>query len=177
LKIFETFPEGIALVRQNYILYANSSLHHLLELPPIEDDPFNEILQRHLNQTKLAAFRGKAAGKSPASTTVWQFVVRKERGNTFELKSRRKNYQSDMAVEDVKYLTLNQVNVTIAGEKDKLLVIRDVTLMMQQELIRQRKEQINIFTEELMKQVESYAQLTQSQLGRLDQFVDGDDGK
>lgn len=49
--------------------------------------------------------------------------------------------------------------------------------MMQQELIRQRKEQINIFTEELMKQVEAFALQTQGQLGKLDQFVEGDDGK
>lgn len=47
LKIFETFPEGIALIRQNYILYANSSIKQLLEIPHIEDDPFNEILQQH----------------------------------------------------------------------------------------------------------------------------------
>lgn len=32
LKIFETFPEGIALVRHNYILYANTSLKHILEV-------------------------------------------------------------------------------------------------------------------------------------------------
>jgi len=44
LKIFETFPEGIALIRSNYILYANSSLKQLLELETLEDDPFNEIL-------------------------------------------------------------------------------------------------------------------------------------
>jgi hypothetical protein len=45
LKIFETFPEGIALIRSNYILYANSSLKQLLELETLEDDPFNEVLQ------------------------------------------------------------------------------------------------------------------------------------
>ena len=32
LKIFETFPEGIALVRNNYIIYANRSIRHVLEL-------------------------------------------------------------------------------------------------------------------------------------------------
>lgn len=32
LKIFETFPEGIALIRNNYILYANKSLKHILEI-------------------------------------------------------------------------------------------------------------------------------------------------
>lgn len=32
LKIFETFPEGIALIRSNYVLYANKSLHNILEI-------------------------------------------------------------------------------------------------------------------------------------------------
>jgi hypothetical protein len=32
LKIFETFPEGIALIRNNYIIYANRSLKHILEI-------------------------------------------------------------------------------------------------------------------------------------------------
>lgn len=32
LKIFETFPEGIALIRNNYILYTNKSFKHILEV-------------------------------------------------------------------------------------------------------------------------------------------------
>lgn len=32
LKIFETFPEGIALVRNNYVIYANKSLKNILEI-------------------------------------------------------------------------------------------------------------------------------------------------
>ena len=32
LKIFETFPEGIALIRNNYILYANKALKSILEI-------------------------------------------------------------------------------------------------------------------------------------------------
>lgn len=32
LKIFETFPEGIALIRNNYILYSNKSLKSILEI-------------------------------------------------------------------------------------------------------------------------------------------------
>lgn len=32
LKIFETFPEGIALVRNNYILYSNKALKSILEI-------------------------------------------------------------------------------------------------------------------------------------------------
>jgi len=32
LKIFETFPEGLALVRKNHLLYANKSLPEMLDL-------------------------------------------------------------------------------------------------------------------------------------------------
>jgi hypothetical protein len=32
LRIFETFPEGIALIRNNYIMYANKSLKNILEV-------------------------------------------------------------------------------------------------------------------------------------------------
>jgi hypothetical protein len=32
MKVFETFPEGIALVRNNYVLYSNKALKHTLEL-------------------------------------------------------------------------------------------------------------------------------------------------
>ena len=32
LKIFETFPEGIILVRNNSIMYSNNSLRHILEV-------------------------------------------------------------------------------------------------------------------------------------------------
>jgi len=32
LKIFETFPEGIALIRNNTVLYSNKSLKHILEI-------------------------------------------------------------------------------------------------------------------------------------------------
>lgn len=49
LKIFETFPEGIALVRNNYIVYANQSLRYILELQnefKVADDPNNDMLKR-----------------------------------------------------------------------------------------------------------------------------------
>jgi hypothetical protein len=32
LRIFETFPEGIALIRNNYILYSNKSLKSILDI-------------------------------------------------------------------------------------------------------------------------------------------------
>jgi hypothetical protein len=51
LKIFETFPEGIALVRNNYVLYANKSLKDHLNIAGeagYEKDPYYEALKENL---------------------------------------------------------------------------------------------------------------------------------
>jgi hypothetical protein len=48
MKIFETFPEGIALVRKNYILYSNKSLRYILNCGADRtptDDPIYELLK------------------------------------------------------------------------------------------------------------------------------------
>jgi hypothetical protein len=63
LKIFETFPEGIALIRNNYVLYANQSLRHILELEhfttPAQQDPRNEALKRQLIETRIIPYTSK----------------------------------------------------------------------------------------------------------------------
>ena len=61
LKIFETFPEGIALVRNNYLLYANRSLKHTLELHDLMEgkDPKNELLKKALIGTKINPYKVK----------------------------------------------------------------------------------------------------------------------
>lgn len=51
MKIFETFPEGIALVRNNYILYANRALKYILNVGVdrnSNDDPLYELLKDDL---------------------------------------------------------------------------------------------------------------------------------
>lgn len=59
LKIFETFPEGIALVRENYIVYSNRSLKNLLEIADISinNDPRNEKLKNALIDTKIELYK------------------------------------------------------------------------------------------------------------------------
>jgi len=51
MKIFETFPEGIALVRYDYILYANRAIKNILNCGndrDVEDDPLYELLKNDL---------------------------------------------------------------------------------------------------------------------------------
>jgi hypothetical protein len=98
LKIFETFPEGIALVRNNYILYSNKALKSILEIQTdvltnaSPDKNKNDLLKRQLMETKVIPYTsslGKAkkggANPNPTSTNIWQFLAKNERGSTFEL--------------------------------------------------------------------------------------------
>ncbi len=100
LKIFETFPEGIALVRNNYILYSNKALKSILEIQTDTltlagpDKNKNDLLKRQLMETKVTPYvSGGGAGGSkgtkqpekPVSSNIWQFLARNERGSTFEL--------------------------------------------------------------------------------------------
>lgn len=55
LKIFETFPEGLALVRKGQIMYANKSLPEMFEFNDYvsSTDPYNENLKKFLNHTDV----------------------------------------------------------------------------------------------------------------------------
>jgi hypothetical protein len=66
LKIFETFPEGIALIRNNTVLYSNSSLKRILELDyMIEDnDPLHKQLKKGLSDAKITAYTNNKIEKS-----------------------------------------------------------------------------------------------------------------
>lgn len=63
------------------------------------------------------------------STNIWQFLARNEKGATFELPfiSHFDDEKTPMGSASKKYITLNQVNVNVAGSKDKLLIVRDVS--------------------------------------------------
>ena len=84
LKIFETFPEGIALIRNGQIIYANKSFVKHFEFTDYDSDsdPFNDHLKKLLtitNLDKLGADKGKVI-------TVWDFITGSENGAPFSLK-------------------------------------------------------------------------------------------
>jgi len=60
-----------------------------------------------------------------------------------------------------KYITLNQVNVKIAGGTDKLLVVRDVTSIVLNENIMETKREMSKLTDILMRQVEDHTTITE----------------
>lgn len=84
LKIFETFPEGLALVRKGYIVYANQSLYKMFEFDDYvsSTDPYNEHLKKLLTVTEVTRL-GKDT--SNYTTTAWGFLEGNERGAPFSL--------------------------------------------------------------------------------------------
>ena len=82
------------------------------------------------------------------------------------------NYQNDFLDDYLneipRYITLNQVNVKIAGGSDKLLVIRDVTSIVMNEKIMETKREMSKLTETMMKQIDDHTTLTEQRLSKLD---------
>jgi len=177
MKIFETFPEGIALVRNNYIMYANRASKHILEVglnQRLEDDPLLEKLKEELKMTnvvqwvKSPADLKKMGLTEPRHCSIWHFLTNNERGAIFRLLPKTKKDNDDLECVDVevddeylneipKYITLNQVNVRIAGGYDKLLVVRDVTSIVMNEKIMETKREMSKLTDQLMASIDTYA--------------------
>ncbi len=63
-----------------------------------------------------------------------------------------------------KYITLNQVNVKIAGTTDKLLVVRDVTSIVMNENIMDTKRSMAKLTDILMRNIETHSTITEQKL-------------
>jgi hypothetical protein len=105
-----------------------------------------------------------------------------EKGAIFKLLPKKKSNVDGIDVlneylkEIPKYITLNQVNVRIAGGTDKLLVVRDVTSIVLNEQIMETKKEMSKFTELLMKQIDDHTKITEQKLEKLDQYVQ-DNGK
>ena len=79
----------------------------------------------------------------------------------------------EMINEVPKFITLNQVNVKIAGGTDKLLVVRDVTSIVMNEKIVQTKREMSRITDILMKEIEDHSGVIEMKLQKLFDFVTG----
>jgi hypothetical protein len=81
-----------------------------------------------------------------------------EKGAIFQLMpvKREDDAGYDVLNEIPKYITLNQVNVKIAGGTDKLLVIRDVTSIVMNEQIMETKKEMSKLTDFLMGAIDEH---------------------
>lgn len=175
MKIFETFPEGIALIRHQYILCGNRALSFILGSNRYEDDPLYKNLKQDLRNAKVRKWvKNSNTPDEAQETSVWQFLMNNEQGAIFQLLPPKNTKTSgvDAYLASIpKYVTLNQVNVKIAGGTDKLLVIRDVTSIVMNEQIMETKKEMSKLTDFLMTQVNEMSYLIRKKLEKLDQHV------
>ena len=194
MKIFETFPEGIALIRNNYILCGNKALQFILNVGidrNQEEDPLYNMLKVDLKKSivrqwvKTPETLKTVEGQPEVPTkqmSIWQFLMNNEKGAIFQLLPKERGPDDKIDVlneylsEIPKYITLNQVNVKIAGGTDKLLVVRDVTSIVMNEQIMETKKDMSKLTDLLMNQVEVHTKDVMNKLEKLDVFVQ-DQGK
>jgi hypothetical protein len=97
-----------------------------------------------------------------------------EKGAIFQLLPKERDENGDPAdyLNSIpKYITLNQVNVKIAGGTDKLLVIRDVTSIVMNEQIMETKKEMSKMTDHLMTQIDEHTKQTKQKLESLDLYV------
>ena len=84
LQIFESFPEGLAYMRDKKILYVNSSLTDLLDIKSktsLADDPLYTNLKRDLKNASVTR-----TGDVEYNTTVWDFFSKvSDKGGPFKL--------------------------------------------------------------------------------------------
>jgi hypothetical protein len=106
------------MIRNGFIVYSNRSLRDILEVNSLNtsrhaDESQYDLLKRQLFETKIIPYTNRKEQQQNASsaTTVWQFLVKNEKGATFELPAVPSKYKTSTS----KYITLNQVNVNISG--------------------------------------------------------------
>jgi len=94
MKIFETFPEGIALIRNNYILCGNKALQYILNVGinrTSEEDPLYNMLKSDLKESIVQQWvknphdLKKKSGEEaePKRMSIWQFLMNNEKGAIF----------------------------------------------------------------------------------------------
>ena len=178
LKIFETFPEGLALIRRGQILYANRSFSGMFEYSGYESakDPYNDQLQRMLSTTEV-----QRLGKEDDTyqTTAWNFLDHVEKGAPFSFNIAQDQMQDDNPEMQkntdgsyTKYISMNKVNVNVAGSQDKLFVVRDLNSMVNLQKLMYTKKHFNYFTEKIVRQIQESSEVSLINLQKLDNHLD-----
>ena len=134
LKIFDTFPEGLAVVKGGDVIYSNHSLMKLFELKDYknDDDPYFDKLRDNLSHVQIKKL-DKDDGKE---TTVWKFIDSNETGAAYQLSYELADNGDDddnqktpntKQSQLTKFISLNKVKVDLGGDKEKLVVVRDLS--------------------------------------------------
>ena len=71
-----------------------------------------------------------------------------------------------------KYISMNKVNVNVAGSQDKLFVVRDLNSMVNLQKLMYTKKHFNYFTEKIVRQIQESSEVSLINLQKLDNHLD-----
>ena len=71
-----------------------------------------------------------------------------------------------------KYISMNKVNVNVAGSQDKLFVVRDLNSMVNLQKLMYTKKHFNYFTEKIVRQIQESSEVSLINLQKLDNHRD-----
>ena len=127
-------------------------------------DPFNEELHQMLQTTEV-----QRLGKEDDSYQIsaWNFLDHVEKGAPFSFNIDAEAMQEDNPEMQkntdgtyTKYISMNKVNVNVAGSQDKLFVVRDLNSMVNLQKLMYTKKHFNYFTEKIVRQIQESSEVS-----------------
>lgn len=99
-----------------------------------KEDPYNEQLKKMLNHVDVTRLGNE---EDSYMTSAWEFLELGEKGAPFSFNINSENLaeenpemQKNADGTLTKYISMNKVNVNVAGSQDKLFVVRDLNSMV-----------------------------------------------
>ena len=113
------------------------------------------------------------------STTAWNFLDHVEKGAPFsfniapnQMLDDNPEMQKNTDGSYTKYISMNKVNVNVAGSQDKLFVVRDLNSMVNLQKLMYTKKHFNYFTEKIVRQIQESSEVSLINLQKLDNHLD-----
>lgn len=154
------------MIRRGQILYANRSFSGMFEMNDYEGakDPYNDKLHNMLQSTEVQRL-GKE--EDTYTTTAWNFLDHVEKGAPFSfgitadaMQDDNPEMQKNTDGSYTKYISMNKVNVNVAGSQDKLFVVRDLNSMVNLQKLMYTKKHFNYFTEKIVRQIQESSEVS-----------------
>lgn len=70
-----------------------------------------------------------------------------------------------------KYISMNKINVNVAGSQDKLFVVRDLNSMVNLQKLMYMKKHLQNFTEKVVRQIQESSEVSLINLQKLDNYL------
>ena len=137
------------MVSDGQVEYANSSLTDLLNLNDYLGgvaDVEHRDLRKRLEDTQIEAMSPSHAEAEKLKNT-WSFI---ELNDSYELMGGPFRLPAKNTLDDDKFLSMNAASVNFCGKESKLLVVRDLSPLVNMQSTNYTKQLFGSFTEKML---------------------------